>query len=302
MRKIIYITIACVLLAVIFLIKFLFAKKELRNITKQIRDYNNKKTNKKIDVSLSNKYIEELASEVNNLIDLHAKSVIEKQWVENELKQAVANMSHDLRTPLTSILGYIQLMEDEDVNEEDKKEYLKIAKNRTKRLQTLLNDFFELSVIESVDHNLKLEKLKMNSIVEETLINLYDRFNEKQIVPAMEIPKENINIIANESALKRVIENLVTNAIKYSDGDISIKLEKLDSTVVLTISNDAKYLTKRDVELFFDRFYTADQTRLGSGTGLGLSIAKSLMKKMNGELSASLKDYTLYMKCEWNNM
>jgi signal transduction histidine kinase len=300
-RKIIYITIVCALLAVIFLIKFLLAKKELRNITNQIKDYNNKKTNKKIDITLINKDIGELASEVNNLIDLHAKAIVEKQSVENELKQAVANMSHDLRTPLTSILGYIQLMEDKDTTEEDKNEYLKIAKNRTKRLQTLLNDFFELSVIESVDHDLKLESLKMNSLVEETLINLYDRFNEKQIVPSIEIPKENINIIANESALKRVIENLVTNAIKYSDGGISIKLEKLDSEVSLTISNDAKYLTKRDVELFFDRFYTADQTRLGSGTGLGLSIAKSLMSKMNGKLSASLEDNRLYMKCEWNN-
>lgn len=285
----------------IFLIKFLFTQKELKNITNQLKDYNNKKTNKKIDVTLINKDIGELASEVNNLIDLHAKSIIEKQSVENELKQAVANMSHDLRTPLTSILGYIQLMEDKDITEEDKNEYLKIAKNRTKRLQTLLNDFFELSVIESVDHDLKLESLKMNVLVEEILINLYDRFNEKQIVPSIEIPKENINIIANESALKRVIENLVTNAIKYSDGNISIKLEKLDSVVVLTISNDAKYLTKRDVDLFFDRFYTADQTRLGNGTGLGLSIAKSLMNKMNGKLCANLKDNRLYMKCEWNN-
>ena len=288
------------MLALIFLAKFLFTKKELRNITKQLKDYNNKKTNKKIDITLLNKDIEELTIEINNLIDLNAKLIIEKKSVENELKQAVANMSHDLRTPLTSILGYIQLMESDDITEEDKREYLKIAKNRTKRLQTLLNDFFELSIIESVDHNLKLEKLKINNIVEEIVINLYDRFNEKQIVPNIEIPRDNINIIADESALKRVIENLVTNAIKYSDGNISIKLEKINSYVTLTIINAVSYLTERDVELFFDRFYTADQTRLGNGTGLGLSIAKSLMNKMNGKLNARLMDGKLYMECEWS--
>ncbi|NLW41331.1 MAG: sensor histidine kinase, partial [Tissierellia bacterium] len=104
---------------------------------------------------------------------------------------------------------------------------------------------------------------------------------------------------ADESATKRVIENLVSNAIKYSYRNIAIILEKSKTTVDLTISNDAENLTEKDVELFFDRFYMADQTRSGKGTGLGLSIAQSLMDKMNGELSAELKDGYLHMKCSW---
>ena len=283
----------------VFLTQLLFIKKQLKNITEQLKNYNMRKTDKKIDITLLNRDIESIASEINNLIDLHIQSNTEKKSAERQLKQAIANMSHDLRTPLTSILGYIQLMEDDGISDEERKQYLKIAKDRTKRLQTLLNDFFELSVIESVDYSLKLENLNIKSIVEETIINLYDKFNEKQIVPNIQMPKEKVSINADESATKRVIENLVSNAIKYSYRNIAIILEKSKTTVDLTISNDAEKLTEKDVELFFDRFYMADQTRSGKGTGLGLSIAKSLMDKMNGKLSAELKDEYLHMKCSW---
>lgn len=295
----IYLVIISSILAFIFLSHLLFIKKELKNILNQLKNYNIRKTEKKIDITLLDKDIEKMTIEINNLIDLHALSNIEKKSAERELKQAIANISHDLRTPLTSILGYIQLIEKPEVTDEERKEYLAIAKDRAKRLQILLNDFFELSVIESVDHSLKFEKLGLNSIVEEIAINLYDQFNEQQIVPSIKIPQEQMNIIGDESAIKRVIENLVINAIRYSDGNVSITLERNNTKINLTISIDVKDITEKDVELFFNRFYTADQTRSGKGTGLGLSIAKALMDKMNGKLSAELKDSWLYVKCSW---
>lgn len=298
-KKVIYLVIISSILAFIFLSHLLFIKKELKNILNQLKNYNIRKTEKKIDITLLDKDIEKMTIEINNLIDLHALSNIEKKSAERELKQAIANISHDLRTPLTSILGYIQLIEKPEVTDEERKEYLAIAKDRAKRLQILLNDFFELSVIESVDHSLKLGKLGLNSIVEEIVINLYDKFNEQQIVPSIKIPQEQMNIIGDESAIKRVIENLVINAIRYSDGNVSITLERNNTKINLTISNDVKDITEKDVELFFNRFYTADQTRSGKGTGLGLSIAKALMDKMNGKLSAELKDSWLYVKCSW---
>lgn len=297
--KVIYLVIISSILAFIFLSHLLFIKKELKNILNQLKNYNIRKTEKKIDITLLDKDIEKMTIEINNLIDLHALSNIEKKSAERELKQAIANISHDLRTPLTSILGYIQLIEKPEVTDEERKEYLAIAKDRAKRLQILLNDFFELSVIESVDYSLKLGKLGLNSIVEEIVINLYDKFNEQQIVPSIKIPQEQMNIIGDESAIKRVIENLVINAIRYSDGNVSITLERNNTKINLTISNDVKDITEKDVELFFNRFYTADQTRSGKGTGLGLSIAKALMDKMNGKLSAELKDSWLYVKCSW---
>lgn len=159
----IYIIIILSLLLIFFLTQLLFVKKQIKSITEQLRNYNIGKTNKKIDIILLDKEIESIASEINNLIDLHIQSNAEKKFAERELRQAIANISHDLRTPLTSILGYIQLMEGDEVTEEERNQYLKIAKDRTKRLQILLNDFFELSIIESVDYSLKLESLNINN-------------------------------------------------------------------------------------------------------------------------------------------
>ena len=109
-------------------------KKQLKNITEQLKNYNMRKTDKKIDITLLDREIESIASEINNLIDLHIQSNTEKKSAERQLKQAIANMSHDSRTPLTSILGYIQLMGDNEISDEERKQYLKIAEDRAKRL------------------------------------------------------------------------------------------------------------------------------------------------------------------------
>ena len=132
----------------------LFAlKKEVKKISKQLEKYNDRKTNKKIEMALFDKNMEKLGLEINKLIDLYVAENRKRIRYENEQKQAIANMSHDLRTPLTSILGYIQMAEEEDVTADERKELLSIANKRAKRLETLLKDFFELSIIESTDHH-----------------------------------------------------------------------------------------------------------------------------------------------------
>src|SRR5690606_31291385 len=113
------------------------------------------------------------------------------------------------------------------------------------------------------------------------------------------IPKGNLFIIADESAVSRVVENLISNAIKHSDGDIIISLEEKESTIMLSIKNDAYTLTKQDVERIFDRFYMADQSRSDNSTGLGLSIVKSFMDKMNGTITSELVNGQLAIRCEW---
>ncbi|WP_404454122.1 HAMP domain-containing histidine kinase [Virgibacillus necropolis] len=295
----IYLTIISVLIAVIFLIRFYLVKKEMKSITKQLKNYNDHKAEKKVDISFFDKDIEALAVSVNRQFDLVVQANAERRRTEVELKQAVANISHDIRTPLTSIFGYIQLLEAKDLTSKEKEEYVGVIKDRTKRLQVLLNDFFELSIIESTDHYLKLETIKMNNTVSEVIMEFYDQFNEHDLQPSIILPKEEIRMIADESATKRVMENLIINAIKHSSGNVTIRLEKLESTALVTISNDTKHFDEKDLDLLFNRFYTADQTRSGKGTGLGLSIAKGLMKKMNGDLSAEFKEGKLYMKCEW---
>ena len=299
MRGMLYLLIIVSIVAVYFLTRLFSLKKEVKKISKQLQGYNNRKTNKKIDMKLLDNDIENLGLEINQLIDLHVKENMEKIRFENELKQAVSNMSHDLRTPLTSILGYIQMAESDDVSDDEKKEYLSVAKKRAKRLEALLNGFFELSVIESIDYQLQSERLNIKNLTLDTLMGFYDRFNEKQIEPHISLPDQDIFITSDESTVTRVIENLISNAITYSSKAVSITLEERDSTAAITISNDAPALTEEDVERFFDRFYMADQTRSGKSTGLGLSIVKSLMEKMKGNITPELHDGRLSIVCEW---
>lgn len=299
MRIMVYIALISIVVAVFFLTRFYLLKKEIKRATKQLNELNSKKTKKKIDIAYFDKDFEKLAREINDQIDCTLQAYAEKRRKENELKQAVANISHDIRTPMTSILGYIQFLESDDLSSEKRTEYITIIKSGALRLKVLLEDFFELSLIESEDYPFKMEKIKLHHLLLEVLVVFYEQFNQQNLVPVLHIPEEEISIIADPSAVKRVIENLVLNAIKHSSGNVTIRLEKLLSSIQLIISNDVSQLSENDIIFLFDRFYKADKTRSEKGTGLGLSIAKSLMLKMHGKLTAELKDNELSMICEW---
>ncbi|HLU23263.1 sensor histidine kinase [Lederbergia graminis] len=288
-----------IIAAIYFFIRLLVFKKEVKKMSEQLRNYNKQSTNKKLDMALLDKNMEAMGVEINELIDLHMNEKRDRIRFETELKQTITNMSHDLRTPLTSILGYIQLAESEDTPKSKRMEYISIAKERAKRLEALLHDFFELSLIESTEYQLKSESFSMKNLIIDVLMSFFDRFNERGWEPEIQMPENDVIINADKSAVTRIIENLISNAINHSDGNISISLQEGASTVRLEVMNDAYRLTEHDVDHFFDRFYKADPSRSGKSTGLGLSIVKSFMQKMNGKVTATLKDGKLAITCEW---
>lgn len=287
------------IVAVFVLIRISALKKEVRKISEQLRKYIQHRAGKKIDVALVDRDIEHLSAEINELIELHVIEKRERARHENEQQQTIANMSHDLRTPLTSILGYLQLAESDDVTDSERKEYISIAKRRAQRLEALIHDFFELSVIESADQQLKLKTVNMTTLTMDVLMSFYDRFAETNKVPALDIPEHDIFLISDESAITRVIENLIANALTHSDGDIRVSLKDNGQTVQFVVANVASALTQQDVDRFFDRFYMADQSRSGNNTGLGLSIVKSFMMKMNGTVTGTLENGQLSIRCDW---
>ncbi|MFJ7914128.1 MULTISPECIES: sensor histidine kinase [unclassified Lysinibacillus] len=297
----IYIVIISVIAVFFILIRFYLLKLELKRVTQQLNQLNNKVISKKIDLTFYDKDLENLTKNINDQIDLTNEAIFEKLRTENEMKQAIANISHDIRTPMTSILGYIQFLESDDIGPEKRIKYQENIKNGALRLKVLLDEFFELSTIESADYPLKVENIKLNKLLVEVLIGFYDDFNKAQIEPSILIPEDEIYITGDSSAVKRIIENLISNAIKHSSGNVTIQLVNNSSSVQLNIMNPAKELKEQDLPLLFDRFYKVDQTRTKRSTGLGLYIAKSLMIKMDGNLSAELNGEQLLMKCEWEN-
>ena len=282
--------------SIIIFIKLRSYKKEIRDITSQIKDFKDRKTNKKINTQMADKDIENLACEINEYLELYKRNEQEKIAFENTLKQGIANMSHDLRTPLTSIIGYLKLLQNDEI---DKDEALAVLKNKTNKLNVLINDFFELASIESEEYELDITRVNLTNILQEEILSLYEAFESRGFEPKINILDKPIFIMGDKDSLERIVDNLLSNTLKYAERDIKIDLEEVSGKAILKISNVCTTLGKEDVIHIFDRFYMADQVRKGQGVGLGLSIVKSLIEKMNGNISAKLEGEELSIICEW---
>lgn len=293
---IILIIIFLILILAVALIKLHLYKREIGAITNQIRNFRVRETNKKVNTEIADKYIEDLAFEINEYLELYRRNEQEKVMFKNTLKQGIANMSHDLRTPLTSIIGYLKLLK---LNTIDKEEALEIIENKTRKLNVLINDFFELASIETEDYELEMVKINLTNIVRDEILSLYESFERKGIEPKICIPDKPIFIMGDKDSLDRIIDNLLSNTLKYADEVIEIKLEECDDKVIFQISNICTGIDEKDVYHMFDRFYMADKVRMGKGVGLGLSIVKSLMEKMNGVVISKLEENRISIICEW---
>ncbi|KAJ49118.1 signal transduction histidine kinase [Clostridium tetanomorphum] len=294
----IYLVLVLSILVVYLGFRTFYADMQIKSLINQLTDINENKTHSKLTIGLLNKKIEKLTLKINEIIQLKKQSEGSKIKLERDLRKTIANISHDLRTPLTSIIGYIQFLKLDNISEAEKNEYVVIAEKRAKSLENLLNDFYELSLIESMDYELQSEKININRIVEEVVLGKYADFMNKGINPTVEIPKENVYILGDAKAFERIIENLLGNTVKYAKDRVSISLQVEKNKTFIKVSNNVDNISKEDVQKVFDRFYMADKTRNGKGTGLGLSIAKGLIEKMNGQISASLKgdEFTIIME------
>ena len=259
-----------VLLNIILAFSLFSWKRQICEITKQISE------NKKLRISLSNKQIVKLAGIINEKNDLEQKTKVKIIQEKEQLKHSIANISHDLRTPLTSIQGYLTLLKDCE-DKEEQEHYFSVIQAKTDYLTELLQIFYDLSLIESEDYILEIEKIDVNRIVTDCLI---DKYNElKELTPTIKIENAPVWIIGNAVACKRIIDNLVTNAIRYSDDYIEIVM---DADGIFTVKNTTSELKNIDVNILFQKFYTVDTSRSNGNTGLGLYIVKELLNKIEG--------------------
>ena len=244
-------------------------------------------TNTLIDISCGDRSMRRLADALNReLRKLREKRHCYEQG-DRELKNAVTNISHDLRTPLTAIFGYLDLLERENLTGRAKA-YIGILRNRSELLAKLTEELFRYSVILSAEGSPGEEEVNVGGVLEESIASFYTALKERGIAPNIQIPEKKVIRTLDRSALSRVFSNLLQNALKYSDGDLDITLSET-GTVVFT--NTASGLNPVQVGRLFDRFYTVEAAR--KSTGLGLSIAKTLVERMKGTLSAGYEDQRL---------
>ncbi len=293
------IIIFLIIIAGIFATLYILQYKEIRNITNQLKEINKVQTNSKILLATSSKEVKKLTLEINKALEEKCETEAEYKRMDLEIRQAIANVSHDLRTPLTSIMGYIQLMDEESLCEDERKEYIDIVKRRTKSLQSLINSFYDLSRLEGNEYKFKLKSLNLYNIMCDIIALFYSDFISKEIEPILNIEEKISLVIADDNAVRRIISNLIQNMLKYSKEFINIDLKQQENYIVMIFTNDAKDLKKEDVKYLFNRFFTADHTRSGKSTGLGLAIAKKLVNQMGHEIFAELSEDKLSIIIKW---
>lgn len=278
--------ILCVALAIaliVVVIKNALLRKSMEEIYTDFERCIKEDTNVQISISSGDKTARQLAKAIN--LQLGELRKIKQQYSngDRELKEAITNISHDLRTPLTAICGYLDLLEKQELSE-DTERYIEQIRNRTEVLKQLTEELFRYSVIASTPA-LTYEKINLCRILEESLISFEGTMQQADIAPEIQMPNSPVWRVLDASAIARIFGNLINNAIRYSDGDLSVHM---DADGRISFINTAKELSTVEVGKLFDRFYTVDSAR--KTTGLGLSIAKTLVEQMNGSIAASYEN------------
>lgn len=288
-----WVIIGILLLVILLLIvKIRLLQKDADEIADAFADRLTTDTNILIDLSTRNRHMRHLAASINQQLRLLRKQRLRYLNGDRELKESVTNISHDPRTPLTAICGYMDLLEQEDKNEAVTR-YLALISNRTEAMKQLTEELFRYSVILSTGDDMDLENVHINAVLEESIAGFYGALTRQGIIPVIHMTEKRIERQLNKAALARIFSNILNNALKYSDGDLAITMED-DGEIIF--SNTASGLNEVQVGKLFDRFYSVENAR--NSTGLGLSIAKFLTEQMNGSIRAEYDRprFSIYVK------
>lgn len=293
MEDLVFLVVGILLLGIfILLVKLCFLRKSAQEIAEAFAQKMTEDTNTLISVSSRDSQMRKLAKEINDQLRLLQKERHRYQLGDLELKEAVTNISHDLRTPLTAISGYLDLLEREDTNDTVRR-YLGQIRNRTESLKYLTEELFRYSVVTSIQE-LHPKSMDIVRALEESLLNFYAAMQEKGIHPQINLPEAPVWLEADSGAVNRVFSNIISNAIKYSDGDFLVVMEE---TGRVSFTNTANQLSTVSVEKLFDRYFTVEAGC--NASGLGLSIAKTLMERMGGSIWAHYEDNRLSIVLEF---
>ena len=275
------------LAALCLLAYLLVLRHSLREAAEELEEKLRTDTNTLISISSGDRAMQSLVTHINRQLQALRRERLRLHSGNAELTAAVTNVSHDLRTPLTALCGYLDLLEQEPQTEAAAR-YLTVIRERTDAMRALTEELFRYSVLTATADELHTEPVCLNDVLEQSLAGFYGALSARGITPSVQLPEEKVIRPLDAAALRRVFDNILSNAAKYSDGDLAVVLAP-DGKV--TFSNRASALSRVEAARLFDRFYTVDSAR--GSTGLGLSIAKLLTEKLHGTISADYENETL---------
>ena len=240
-----------------------------------------------------------LSDRLNDLLELRRKEKQYYQEKETLIADTYTNLSHDIRTPLTSLDAYFQLMEACE-NVEEQRRYLNIIHERIHSLNEMLEELFMFTKLKNESYRLELTSCCINRILKETVFSYYDDWVRREIQPDIQITEEQLYIDGNKQGLSRIIQNVIKNGLDHGEKKIRIVLKREQNRAVLRISNQVIASEQIDIEHVFDRFYKADAARSKTSTGLGLSIAREFVRRMNGEIGAKIEENEFIVEMRFN--
>lgn len=277
------------ILLIVSLSLWLRTENRVKKINNTLKEVCTGNFNQYFRVDPASKSIRELSSYLNNLTkELHNLKVKTKQ-IEEERKKMISNISHDLRTPLTSLLGYIEVLHNDTLSERDKEEYLNIIERKGKEISNFIEYFFEFAKIDAGDIAIEITRVNLSEIVQEILLEFYNDFEKETIIPQINIPASPLYVHGDPMSIKRILINLFSNALRYGkEGKIvGIELREEKDRIWVDVWNKGTALSKSDIEHIFERTYTGKYSRNPSirGNGLGLAIVKRLVELQNGNIT-----------------
>ena len=274
--------------AVILIVILILYRRQVRKTGRQLEFLKDRRTNLRLTSDLPLKEFNELIDGINEVIDQSREVRESAQHNEMQLKETITNLSHDIRTPLTSLDGYFQLLQQSD-SEEERRKYVGIIQSRISSLKEMLEELFTYTRLQDADYELETELIDFGKCVYDTVFSFYDECQNRGIEPQVDFCGGHLFVRGNEEAVRRALQNLIRNALVHGHKGISLELFEENGKAVFRCSNDVAHPEEIDIERVFSRFYKADSARTHTSTGLGLSIAKGLVERMDGEIRAELE-------------
>ncbi|OCA96395.1 sensor histidine kinase [Clostridium beijerinckii] len=286
-----YILIFVIVIFIMLLTSFF---KKINYICKVLDEVSDGNLNQRIRLQNNIKSLSTLSIKVNSVIEEFQKVYEKNKRNEESRKRMISNMSHDLRTPLTSMLGYMELILDDNIDATElnkREEYLKIVYNKGNYLYNLMEEFFELSKLDSNDINLEIKEINISEIIRQNIIGFFYEIKKLNIHPQINLPEDDVYALGDERALNRILTNLINNSIKYGlkGTVIGISLINQKDKISVEVYDNGAGIPENEINYIFDRLYTVEKSRRINtrSSGIGLAIVKKLVKALNGTISVS---------------
>ncbi|WP_152656575.1 sensor histidine kinase KdpD [Oceanobacillus sp. CFH 90083] len=284
--------IALTIVSLAFLVQtiyLIYYKNQIKDISDQLAFISKHDSFKFIQTQIKPKEIYQLTDICNTLLRNQRKQNQEFIKKSEEINETIVSLSHDIRTPLTSLVGYLQLAERSD-NKKEITHYVTMAQTRIKQIITLVDELFLYTKLENPDYHLELEQTDIINALNKRLFFFIDDFTQIGMEPDLTLPESPVYIMGNENALERIYENVIKNYFLHGEGTFTVRYEENQQESRLDFSNLLKESELVNFNKIFTRFYKEDASRSKPTSGLGLSIVKSLVEKMNGRVHAELEE------------